>query len=178
MPDVLTIEKKLITVGEASGSAYTDETIEINYPSIFKDSVEAKDITLSDGWHEGTINTSKAAAGQGNYRAGNIPAAGLYYRLEGNNHVFVAANLQFTPVTTTAGVLLGSIPSEYAPKYPTVQICYGSTASTDTAYSELRFVKIKINTDGSIYCMRSIKPGSYETTSKVLRSNIFVEYWI
>lgn len=165
-PTIFNIEKFGIGIGQVAAGTEESPLVTSNMRTVFTAPITAKNLELSDGWHaltlaSGVTNGSSICSAYG---------AGMGYRVEGQDHVYIRGDVAFTPSNSAEVVLASGIPSKYRPANPILGFGVGASK---------KLLLCKITTDGQVVCECALTPGSNTLyTSKLNFSDIFIDYWI
>lgn len=142
-----------------------------------KYSEEAKKVEIAEGWDlkyygERWKDLGVSSNVSNGSSTGHTPTGGgCYYRVEGENHVFVAFNCAFNYAGSLIQVNAAAIPSKYRPKYG-VQ-CLAVTGGRAIA-------RIRVNAAGNVFVdwVQNVSSAEDTTAFEVTWIDGYIDYWI
>lgn len=179
--EIFNIEKNGVGVGQLADSTgtTTNPKLTVNLPTELKQPVTATNIELSDGWHALTLSSGVTAPSSNTVSA---YGAGLAYRVEGGNHVYISGNVSFPAVNYEGRELATGIPAAYRP----TNICWGmgfGESSLSTAYNRT-LIQCYVTTSGTIRCDKTAMLGassdltSMSSSAAISWCDIHIDYWL
>lgn len=170
-PTVFNIEKFGVGIGQVSEGTEDNPLLTIDYNTKFTQKVTAHNgLTLSDGWHPLTL-----ASGISEYDCG-VYGPGAAYRVEGGNHVYVAAGVGNFKASKSAITIATGIPEEYRPANDILFSAVCTTTDTNVAHTVYRCA---ITPTGEIQARCEFSTGSSAgRTDNITALDLLCDYWL